>query len=685
MMEMLIVSIIALCLAFITLVIAVKARSAGKKNSEEIAKNTELITANSEEIRKSKEGLEKQTRDFNAKIKPLSDDLELQKITSHNQEQSLRDQIMENNEQANDAILKASIKAKDDSDRAFRRSSEQLASQVAMLTENIDEAAFQANKYADEKIQESNNEFSKKIEDLAYVLQNVIEENKELKRKLEFFAEIREDSNQLNVKEDEEQREDLIKGVLESLKSNNRPVQNNTDTREEWSPLSEEDLIEENKAEHSDHEDSGVQLDAEQLAAYRQMNDTLQNMFITGKAGTGKSFLLEVFERSTEKSIIKLAPTGVAAINIGGATLHSAFGYTNLENLQVEEISSSTVRIKSEKKLILKSVDTIVIDEISMVRADVFDKIDKILQVVNNNSAPFGGKQIIVFGDLFQLPPIAKGELKDYLIGKYGGIYFFQSHAYEEGNFKFVELAINHRQKDDSLFFDILNRMREGKIVKSDIDILNQRSQFDKSELRRVIRLFPTKAQAEEVNRAELKKIEAKEYEYGASILLNLRTNQTPNLESVFPITAKLKLKLGALVMMTANDPEKRWVNGTLGVISFLSNDIIKVDIDGQTYEVKRVRFTEQEYAYENGRIQYRDVLSVEQYPVVLAYAITIHKSQGMTYKKVACDIRNCFESGQAYVALSRCMSLSGLYLLQKVTESNMAVDEEVRDFYLMH
>lgn len=576
-----------------------------------------------------------------------------------------------------------------------KKNNEEFKNQVAELTSEINNAISELRKYTEKEIQESSNEFSDKIRNLALALQKVLEDNKELKKKLEFFTEIREDSGQLNLSEDEEEHEKLIEKALESLETD-WGITKKEDSTVRISEASDRQIIGKDQLsqlkvkgsiegvnEESKKEAGSIRLDEEQQDAYNKMESSSNNMFITGKAGTGKSFLLEVFEKSTRKRIIKLAPTGIAAINIGGATLHSTFGYRNLEDLSLDEISIKTVKLKSEKQMLLREIDTIVIDEISMVRADTFDKIDRILQVLNGNKKLFGGKQMIVFGDLFQLPPIAKGKLKNYLIDRYGGIYFFQSDAYEDGDFKFIELSTNHRQKDDNAFFEILNRMREGKIDKRDVDVLNERCKFNRNELRRVITLFPTKAQAEEINRRELELIEAKEYSYKARIVFNAKNNQTPNLESSFSIADNLKLKLGALVMMTTNDPEKHWVNGTLGVISYLSDDIIKVDIERRTYEVKRVKFEEKEVVYANGEINYVKVLEVEQYPILLAYAITIHKSQGMTYKRVACDITNCFTSGQAYVALSRCVSLDGLYLLNDITESNMGVEAEVRDFYM--
>ena len=318
-----------------------------------------------------------------------------------------------------------------------------------------------------------------------------------------------------------------------------------------------------------------------------------------------------------------------------------------------------------------------------MVRADTFDKIDKILRIINENDKPFGGKQMLLFGDLFQLPPIARKEEIKFLTDRYGGVYFFQSNAYKKADFTFFELSLNHRQKDDTFFYEVLNRIREGKTTNHDISALNKRVVQSGEDLRRVLTLFPKKADAEMVNREELKKIEAKEYSYDAKIIFNKKNQQTPNLDNRFPIMNVLKLKRGALVMLVANDPLGRWVNGTLGIVSSLQDDEIKVSIDGRVYDVTPVTFIEQEAVYKNGKINYEDVLKVEQFPVVLAYAITIHKSQGMTYKRVACDITTCFTSGQAYVALSRCNSLEGLHLLGEVSYDITRVDNLVKEFYL--
>ncbi len=606
---------------------------------------------------------------------------------------NLANSFAKQNENFSKELIRVSTDAEKDCD--------ELENLIRSIRSQIDgaqkEIEISLREYTKDTVNKSSSDLNVKLLSLVKILEQINAENKELRKKIEFFAEIESDSKQLNEKEDTDAREALIQQALREL---SKPKDNSEREKiekenldivvkdEEKSfgtkpigPFVPEEVVKEADREHS-ISGPGI-LDKEQNKAFLMMEYSQENMFITGKAGTGKSFLLEIFERATQKKTIKLAPTGIAALNIGGVTLHSTFGFYNLESLNVEGISQSTLRIKSEKRMILKNVDAIIIDELSMVRADTFEKIDKILRIINENEKAFGGKQMLIFGDLFQLPPIAKNQEIKYLTDRYGGIYFFHSDAYKKGGFNFVELSINHRQKDDSFFFEVLNRIREGKTTNNDITELNRRLVKNREDLRRVLTLFPKKADAEMVNEEELKKIEAKEYSYDAQIILNKKYQQTPILDSNFPIKNVLKLKRGALIMLVANDLDKRWVNGTLGIVSSLSEDEIKVSIDGRIYDVTPVTFTEKEAIYKNGKIEYEDVLSVMQYPVVLAYAITIHKSQGMTYKRVACDISACFASGQAYVALSRCSSLEGLYLLDEVTKDITKVDNVVKEFYL--
>ena len=483
-------------------------------------------------------------------------------------------------------------------------------------------------------------------------------------KELEFYKNIEEDSGKLNIVSNDAEYNQLIEQAAQHIRT--------ATTTAPQSPRYEDP---------DSCNDMGL-LDEEQLLAYNNMESSCANFFITGKAGTGKSFLLDVFRRASNKNHIVLAPTGIAALNVHGATLHSTFGYYNLVNLDVDQISLDTIRLKSEKKLLLRNISTIIIDEISMVRADTFEKIDKILKVLNHNDAPFGGKQVLVFGDLFQLPPVTKRKEYDYLLDKYGGVYFFCSDAYKNGNFRFVELTINHRQKNDAGYFSLLNRIREGKATTDDIDVLNSRVTQDSSIYDRYTALLPTKAEAERLNKFRIDQLNSNGFTYSAKVVLDKYTDKNHNIENIFPIMANLYLKKGALVMMVVNDSEHRWVNGTLGIVSNVSDKGISVAIDKRVYDIYPTEFTEQEITYENGKIYYEDVYKVMQYPIVPAYAITIHKSQGQTYQNIICDIDKCFASGQAYVALSRCASLNGLHLAQQISGASIRIDKTVSDFY---
>ncbi len=490
------------------------------------------------------------------------------------------------------------------------------------------------------------------IEEQKKFISNILLENQKLKKDLEFYTEIKTDSMTLNT-------EDSLPTISTNLLSGH-------ETNKITLPIPT----------------NVPELDSEQNYAFDLLNNSDKNLFITGKAGTGKSYLLKKFANKTLLNVLLLAPTGISAINIHGTTIHSAFGFDNLSTLQLEELNSSSLMLKKEQSSLLKAVDIFIIDEISMVRADVFEKINKILQIIMHSDEPFGGKRFILFGDLYQLPPIAKKDEIKYLNTKFGGIFFFLANAYKNGNFEFIELTINHRQEKDQIFFNILNNIRQGIVTDDDIDILNRRFCSDESSLRRVIRLFSTKDKVDKINKIELDNIPGKEYIYKSVVQFYKDANKKIA-ESSFPISTELKLKTGALVMMVTNDIDKRWVNGTLGIVSKLTDTSIEVTIDGMKYDVIPSEFKQQEAIYKNGKIEYIPVLTVKQFPLVLAYAITIHKSQGMTYQKVACDISNTFAKGQAYVALSRCSSLDGLFLLNKISKTSVfSVDKKVKEFY---
>ena len=531
-----------------------------------------------------------------------------------------------------------------------------------------------------QSFEDSITDLGKRIETLTSRLDLLTKENIELrqeldkqKKQLHFFTHIEEAAKNLTITEDIPKRDRALDSAKKKIISGQN-VQNTIDSEKK------------EKIDVVETEDEG--LDEEQEFARNYMENTNENVFVTGKAGTGKSFLLDAFMVTTGKNPIVLAPTGIAALNVKGATIHSVFGGDNLK-LDVEDISDSTIKIKDELWYLLEQVNTIIIDEISMVRADTFEKIDRILKIINRSEKPFGGKQMIVFGDLFQLPPIASKEEQEYLQDKFGGIFFFHSNAYKNGRFKFIELTHNHRQKEDAVFFEILNRIREGAPTKDDIARLNTKYNPNESVYDRYIAIFPNKEDAAQENKNHLSQIDSTQFIYEAKIILDKKAGRIINddfiksVEKNFPFNFKLSLKLGATVMMVANDPEKRWVNGTVGIVKELSKDRIIVSFDeGKNFEIHPKEFEQQKIRYKNGKISYETVLSIMQYPVVPAYAITIHKSQGQTYKNVTCDVKKCFADGQAYVALSRCSSLEGLHLKNRVTPASIRVNREVLEFY---
>ncbi len=434
-------------------------------------------------------------------------------------------------------------------------------------------------------------------------------------------------------------------------------------------------------------------LDDEQHRAYDLMHNTNQNLFITGKAGTGKSALLKVFDCETEKSILKLAPTGIAAINIGGVTIHSAFGFNNLVKLNYDEITHKTLKLSGDKRIVLQGAKTIVIDEISMVRADILEKIDRILKIICNSSKPFGGKQMIFFGDLFQLPPIAKKDVRLYLNDKFGGIHFFNSMAYKQGNFTFIELTVNHRQQGDDAFFEILNNIREGTVTDEQLELLNSRTHYDSTELISVPRLFSKKDMVQYYNESRMEESPGRAYRSIARVIYP-ENGRYPimgedekgreikfDFEANFPVSQELRIKKGVLVMFVKNNGDK-YANGTLGIVTEIYDGRILVAVNKEVIEVTPTQFECLEARYKNDKIVYEVVCRIEQYPIILAYAMTIHKAQGQTYGRMACDISECFAPGQAYVALSRVKKISGLYLLSKIYRSQIQVDTAVNEFY---
>jgi ATP-dependent DNA helicase PIF1 len=405
--------------------------------------------------------------------------------------------------------------------------------------------------------------------------------------------------------------------------------------------------------------------------AFDLMENTDEHLYITGKAGTGKSTLLQYFKQKTGKKIVTLAPTGIAAINVGGSTIHSFFRFPP------HLITQDKIRRIRGKQELFAALDTVVIDEVSMVRADLMDGIDYSLRINRGRlKEPFGGVQLILVGDLCQLPPIVEKDLAEYFKDTYEGPFFFSAEIIKEINPEVIELQKVFRQNDPE-FVELLNKVRNNRIQPSDLRRLNERHgkdpASDKSRL--AITLTSTNAQASEINLSHLDSLNAEEHVFDAIV-------QDDFDEKSYPADKQLRLKRGAQVMMVKNDPNKRWVNGTLGVIQRLSNDLVEVSFPGGlTCAVEPLTWEKIEYEYdrEEGRIEPVITGSFRQYPIKLAWAITIHKSQGKTFDEVIIDLGNgAFAHGQAYVALSRCRSFEGIHLKTPIRHSDIILDSRV-------
>jgi len=417
---------------------------------------------------------------------------------------------------------------------------------------------------------------------------------------------------------------------------------------------------------------SGITLSDEQSKVFDIIENTKETVYITGKAGTGKSVLLEYFVKNTSKAAAVVAPTGVAALNVGGQTIHSFF------KLAPEVLDPKKIQVDYKTRELLRHVDVIMIDEVSMVRVDLMEAINAKLQIANRNKLPFGGVQVVMFGDLYQLPPVVTdGELQRYFADTYGGAYFFNAPVFEALNLKIYELTNIFRQKDPR-FRELLNAVRNKVGLPEALEELNERVNVEIPD-DGFVTLAGTNATVSAINHEKLAQLEGTERKYEAMVSGSIA-------ESSFPTEKILKLKVGAQVMMLKNDQKKpaRWVNGTLGVITQLTANVIRVNIDGVEHSVNKETWEKIQYYYdhEEEKLEKEAVSSFTQFPMRLAWAITIHKSQGQTYESVAIDLSGgAFAHGQTYVALSRCKNLDGLYLHSPIREQDVIIDQEIIDF----
>lgn len=434
------------------------------------------------------------------------------------------------------------------------------------------------------------------------------------------------------------------------------------------------------KAEQAKLDETNIR----QKQAYELVANTNQSFFLTGRAGTGKTTFLKNIQEMTDKQFIVVAPTGIAAIVAGGVTIHSFFGL----DLNVQGPKDHGKNFTDEKIEAIRACDTIIIDEVSMVRCDIVDAIDRTLRIIIKSSLPFGGKQVIFSGDMFQLPPVLRSGAETEAMKEYYGTdipFFFKADVFKQLSLPTIEFVKVYRQ-DEQLFLNILNNVRRGLCSSQDLDELNSRciEPYDTDEP--IISLTPFKETAQKINEQHLSDIKQKEYVFEGKVdgkFAKKGKDGTIKDENL-PAPMKLVLKVGAQVMFTRNDANHRWVNGTLGTVVELNNKEIKVKIGEAIHDVGCVVWESYEYEFDKEKktLKKETSGSFTQYPLKLAWAITIHKSQGLTFDKMILDLsRGTFAAGQLYVALSRVRTLEGLYLTRPVKYSDFKKDDEVLAF----
>lgn len=403
-----------------------------------------------------------------------------------------------------------------------------------------------------------------------------------------------------------------------------------------------------------------------------------KNLFITGRAGTGKSTLLQLYRNTTRKKVVVLAPTGVAALNVRGQTIHSFFGFPP-RLISPREIS------KRKDRRLYRQMEILVIDEISMVRADILDNIDYFLRLNRDSPLPFGGVQVVFFGDLFQLPPVVATDFEQEVFSStYGSAFFFSAQVFQRGfELEMLELRKVYRQ-DNRHFLRLLDAIRLNHADQDDLEELNERfdPHFEPEDF--YITLCARNATADRINQRELSKIEEPERKYLASVTGEFNP-------VLYPADAALVLKLGAQVMLLKNDPDRRYVNGTIGKIVGLEAEAVRILIEENGNEFKEIEVapvTWEIIRYKSDpskdeEIQTEVIGTFTQLPLRLAWAVTIHKAQGKTFDRVIIDLgAGAFEHGQTYVALSRCRTLEGIVLRQRIRHQDVLTDVRILEFY---
>jgi ATP-dependent DNA helicase PIF1 len=418
----------------------------------------------------------------------------------------------------------------------------------------------------------------------------------------------------------------------------------------------------------------GVEPTAEYLAAARHIADGDGHLFVTGRAGTGKSTLLRALRDSIGDDMVVVAPTGLAAVNVGGQTIHSFFG------LPPRLVRQDDIK-RSRNGRIMRKIKHLVIDEVSMVRSDLMWAIDQSLRINRGRPRePFGGVRLTLFGDLHQLPPVVQErEVADHLDETFGGPFFFSVKGLQEGcGTQLLELSQVFRQSEGPLL-TVLNRIRDGDVTEEDLVALNQRVHVIRTltEGDPYVILTPTNAAALRINVAYLNALKSELFAYDATTTGEF--NQT-----AAPTESRLTLKAGAKVILLRNDADKRWVNGSVARVSRLTTKQVWIEINGREHEVEPVSWENRRYAYDTGEEKIVETVAgtFKQFPLRLAWAMTIHKSQGLTLDKVYIDLTGgTFAHGQTYVALSRCRTLEGIALKRPLTPRDILFDRSAMGY----
>ena len=405
-------------------------------------------------------------------------------------------------------------------------------------------------------------------------------------------------------------------------------------------------------------------------------SDSQQFIYLTGAAGTGKTTLIEkVLDKNNLKKIV-VAPTGVAALNIGGSTINSAFriGFDIFPKIQ----ETNDPRFKK----LLKKLELLIIDEISMVRAPMLDAISETLKLHRNSTEPFGGIHVLACGDLFQLPPVVKDSEIDVIDEKYESVYFFSSNSFKEiDSPAFFELTYSFRQSEDEDFYSLLNNIRLGENLSETINSINRRCFNPELENESSLIITTRKYRADQINEEMLNLIDGPATSARSEELGEFNDND-------LPAPRNLRIKKDAKVMFIKNDSEGRWVNGTIGVVTNCSDKkgkFIRVQVGAEIFKVKREEWNKIKYVYDeyNDEMEEEIVSSFKQFPLKLGWAVTIHKAQGLTLESCSIDLGNgAFATGQTYVALSRCKTLNSVNLYQELKEKDALVDSAIKDFH---